>query len=253
LGIEDLLRVIHRLKIYGLKTIEITGGGDPTLYQYINELIEECYRAMLKIGFITNGVALLDNVLESSLRMLSWLRVSMNCLDYVPSVDLPKIEGTLGFSYVVNDRTKMDTLLKVKQYAEKHKAKYVRIVPNCQTSFEEQDKNNRELPQLAKNMGEPFFYQAKEFKRPRECWWGYFKPFILHDSYVYPCSSVVLNDNADRRFHDRYRWCKMEDLPSLYSQSIKPLSSENCEHCVFFTQNELLTDLNSPNNHKDFI
>jgi MoaA/NifB/PqqE/SkfB family radical SAM enzyme len=253
LNLEDLLHVIERLRKIGLKTVEITGGGDPTLYRYINELIENCYISGLQVGLITNGIELKDKVSDCNLDKLSWVRISMNCLDYVPDIKIPEIKGTLGFSYVINDRTTYHTLYKVRDYANEHQAKYVRIVPNCQASFEEQDKNNRTLPKLARELGHLFFYQTKEFRRPKECYWGYFKPFILHDSYVYPCSSVVLNDNSDRRFHERYRWCKMVNLPKLYSNNVVGLSSEGCEHCVFTVQNEMLIGLLEKTGMENFV
>lgn len=248
----DLVNVVRKLRELGLKTIEFTGGGDPTLYPCINELIKEFSEYGLKVGFITNGVEL-HRLSRSSLDVLTWLRISTNSLDYVSYIDIPAVSCTLGFSYVINGKTTMDTLKKIKSMAYEHQAKYVRLVPNCQASYEEQDKNNRELPNLARELGEPFFYQTKEFRRPEECYWAYCKPFILHDGYTYPCSSVVLNDTADRQFHSRFRWVHMGDLPHVYSTELVGLSSKDCDHCVFYNQNQMLIELRNGSPMSDFV
>ena len=115
----------------------------------------------------------------------------MNCLDYFSHVDIPKIKGTLGFSYVMNEKTDQDVLDRLDLHVEQHAPKYVRIVPNCLATFEEQEKNNRMYGKLVKGWGHPYFYQEKIFDTPKECYWGYFKPFWLHDNYVLPTEFLV--------------------------------------------------------------
>lgn len=250
---EEVISLVSKLSKIGLKTVEWTGGGDPTLWEPINEAIKYCNRLGLKQGFITNGVQLNEKIREMPLIYLTWIRISMNCLDYVKEINIPEFGGTLGFSYVLKGWQDIGTLEKIKKYAEDHKVKYVRLVPNCQATDEEQQENNEHLPTIADRMGEPFFYQKKEFKRPQKCYWCYFKPFLLHDGYVYPCSSVVLNDNADRQFHSKYRWVPMERLVAQYSNTVNSFPTDNCDHCVFFKQNDLLTNLLELNGMEDFV
>ncbi len=78
------------------------------------------------------------------------------------------------------------------------------------------------------------------FERSEKCYWCHIKPFVLHDGYVYPCSSVVLNSDADGKFNDQYRWTKMEDLQDKYEEEMKPFSTDNCNHCVFKQQNDVI-------------
>jgi MoaA/NifB/PqqE/SkfB family radical SAM enzyme len=255
-----LRKVIARLQNVGLRTVEWTGGGDPTLYEKINEMIEYCSLRKLKQGLITNGVALKENISSSSLEKLSWIRISMNCLEYVQDISIPRFKGTLGFSFVLNSTINNEVLAKVKEYADKYKAKYVRLVPNCQATDEEQEENNRTYPKVAESMGEPFFYQVKSFQQPASCYWCYFKPFLLHDGYAYPCSSVVLNGTADKRFHEKFRWCEIESLPSKYNRdkilkdgSFPPFPTKDCDHCVFTMQNDLLHTLREKSGMEDFI
>jgi organic radical activating enzyme len=251
-AIYDLLK---NMRARGLKTVEWTGGGDPTLYPYINEVISVANSLGLQQGFITNGISLVNNISEFSFSYLKWIRISMNSLDYDKIVQIPfnHFSGVLGFSYVMNERTTEDILKKLHEYVIAFKPSYVRIVPNCQATDEQQKANNKKYSEQVESWGEPFFYQKKEFCKPERCWWGYIKPFVLHDNYVYHCSSVVLNDNADRQFHQKYRWCSVEELPKKYDKLIECYVPTGCDHCVFTRQNNLIDDILHPNDMVNFV
>ena len=255
-AVQDLILNIYN---YGLKSVEWTGGGDPTMWHSINEMIEwlnnwsHLSYLEIKQGMITNGVAVTEKISQKNLDMLTWLRISMNCLDYVPTINIPEIKGTLGFSYVVNDKTTEDVWERLDKYVCLYRPSYVRIVPNCQATDEQQVENNRMLGEMVEKKGKPYFYQAKVFQKPDECYWCYLKPFLLHDGWVYPCSSVVLNYDAERKFHEKYRWEKMEDLPLIYAKKVRPFPTEHCNHCVFFNQNELIRSIIHPSGMEDFI
>ena len=250
----DLLQdTIIELLGVGLKTVEWTGGGDPTLYPKINEMISFCHKLGLEQGLITNGVQLAEKVSRESLNVLKWVRISMNCLEYVGDIAIPEIPGTLGFSYVYNEKTTSETIEKIRQYAAIHRAEYVRVVPNCLATDEQQERNNVELAEFVKTVGYPFFYQAKHFRRPASCYWGLFKPFVLHDGWVYPCSSVVLNESADRQFHERFRMCRLEKLPQLYLDEAEPVPTTYCNHCVFYPQNAILGEMLNRHGMENFI
>lgn len=240
LNYQDVMEILSELKNLGLKTVEWTGGGDPTMYKDINYVMESAHELGLQQGFITNGILLKDKITEQNLNRLSWLRISMNCLDYVPDVDIPEIKGVLGFSYVMNERTDALVLAKMHRMIIRHKPEYVRVVPNCIATTEQQERNNALYSAGVKKWGFPYFYQAKIFDRPDYCYWCYFKPFVLHDGFVYPCSSVVLHSGSEGKFHEKFRWTRMEDLPAMYDVEMTPFLPNNCDHCVFKEQNDLI-------------
>jgi len=252
LDVDMLKDIILKLFYYGLKTVEWTGGGEPTLWHSIEEMIAWTASHKIKQGLITNGLEL-AKISKKNLDTFKWIRISMNCLDYVDAIEVPKIQGTLGFSYVMNEKSDSKVMLRLFDFVERHKPAYVRIVPNCQATDVEQEHNNRELSELVKLWGPPYFYQAKIFQKPDKCYWCYLKPFLLHDGWVYPCSSVVLNYDAERKFHEKYRWEKMEDLPLIYNQKIRPFPTDHCNHCVFFEHNELIKNIIQPSGMEDFI
>jgi len=253
LEFDDVYCLINNLIPKGLKTVEITGGGEPTLYPWINDVIEYIAKCGLKQGLITNGILLKERITQENLDRLSWVRISMNCLDYMSSIDIPDIKGTLGFSYVINEKTESLRLQGLYNHVKKYNPKYVRIVPNCQSTAEEQEGNNREYGDMVERWGHPYFYQAKHFSSPERCWWGFFKPFVLHDGWTYPCSSVVLNDDADRKFHEKYRWVKIDKLHMAYESHAIPFNPKSCNSCVFANQNNIIDSLANPNEMEDFI
>ena len=240
LHVQDLVALLDSLVDMGLKTVEWTGGGDPTMYEGINEIIKVAGTMGLEQGMITNGILLEDKLTEHSLDLLKWVRVSINSLEYVHEVKLPEIKGTLGLSYVMNEKTSHEVLDCIKQHVEKYNPEYVRVVTNCLATDSEQVRNNEYYPSLVKTWGKPYFYQPKVFERSEKCYWCYLKPFVLHDGFVYPCSSVVLNSGADGRFHEKYRWVRMEDLQDKYEEEMESFSPDNCNHCVFKQQNDLI-------------
>jgi MoaA/NifB/PqqE/SkfB family radical SAM enzyme len=249
---DTLVNFIDDMKYLGLKTIEWTGGGDPTMFDRLPDMINYCDILNLEQGLITNGL-LLQQRLGKLVSKLKWVRISMNCLDYSDFVTLPSIKGTLGFSYVMNDKTTDDTLKRLNAHVRKYNPSYVRIVPDCQATFKKQEENNRTFSALVTKWGSPYFYQAKEFLKPKKCWWGHFKPFLLHNGWVYPCSSVVLNEDSNRTFHNNYKWFKMEDFVKHYSKEIKPFPNGSCNKCVFAPQNNMITSLLNPTGMENFV
>ena len=252
LDFDELISIIYQLEYLGLKTVEWTGGGDPLMYKSIYDAIDFCHEVGLKQGLITNGL-LLSEFSASRLDKLAWIRVSMNCLDYVDGITIPEISGTLGFSYVMNEKTTGLVMESLHCYVKKYEPEYVRIVPNCQATFAEQERNNEVLSATVENWRGPYFYQEKQFEAPKNCWWCYFKPFLLHDGYVYPCSSVVLNDLSERQFHNRYRWTLGDNLYRIYKEKMEPYPTSSCNKCVFKPQNDIIESILNPPIHEDFI
>lgn len=248
--IEAAKKAIYDFGCLGAKTIEFTGGGEPTLYKGINELILHSYNLMYKIGLITNGIKL-SRIMDENLDRLEWLRISLNSLDYVKDIDVPKIKGTLGFSYVINDRTTEKTLEKIRWYKEKYEATYVRIVPNCLSV--ETIKESREKAQSLLRQPGKFFFQSKKYEVPKRCWIGYLKPFIAPDGYVYACSA---NPLIGRKFDTRFRIGHISDVRKIYDCNVfVPFDTSICQEgkCFFKEHNDLIEDLICEIEHEDFI
>jgi len=118
----------------GLKGVILTGGGEPCLYPHFDEIVYYIASTRrLKIALITNGTIL--NHL-STLHYFSWIRISINNFKGWESkirVPLSKINEncTIGASLVYSGENKKITKRQLIKFANKIKAEYVRIIPNC--------------------------------------------------------------------------------------------------------------------------
>lgn len=253
LSLEQSVQVLSDFKTLGAKTVELTGGGDPTMYKYVNEVIEFAAYNYDGVGLITNGVRL-DNISYKNLSRLTWLRISLNSLDYVEdiNIDVPS-NVTLGFSYVITDLSNEKQLEKVAAYADKYNATYVRIVPNC-LSIEDINKST-EMVQHYLNKHSKFFFQQKKYTVPERCWMHLIKPFVNADGFVYHCSA---NPLIDRQFNSNFRLCSIDDIVKTWENSYgnpKAFNTCNCQEgkCFFAEHNDLIEQVISPCNHKDFV
>jgi MoaA/NifB/PqqE/SkfB family radical SAM enzyme len=120
LTMDTVRGYIDQLLPLGLKSIILSGGGNPILYKNgednFNTAVDYLHSKGLEIGVITNGMPMVEypdgrkswkNVRPETLDKLTWVRISMSGLDhregvvYVPDID--KTKTTLGFSYVAHD------------------------------------------------------------------------------------------------------------------------------------------------------
>lgn len=247
---HDIAVALREFRRLGSRTVEFTGGGDPTMYPYIESLINDAYRIGYKIGLITNGVFLNENISNEFLQKLEWVRVSLNSLEYVNEIELniPK-NVTLGFSYVWNEKSDGAMLEKIAEYAEKHHAAYVRIVPNCLTA-ETMEQSTKDVVPLIEKYPR-FFWQQKTHTKPESCLMGYIKPFVNSDGYIYHCSASPL---IERKFTQHFRMGHISEIRKIW-EGQQPFDTSLCQDgkCFFREHNELIQQIQLPIAHKDFI
>lgn len=247
LPLDIMMDAVSQFAALGLLSVEVTGGGDPLCHPHIAELIEWLLNVDLEVGLITNGVRL--RTLPSHLRrQLSWVRISLNVLDYKEEVWIPKDLPNLGFSYVWNQRSTVEKLDQVSEYAQKYNAKYVRVVPDC-LSAQRIDEARKAVAPLMR-VYPRFFFSMKGYDKPEECWLGYLRPFLNADGYVYRCSA---NPLIQRKFHPHFRMCHHTGILQFWKQTAKPFSTDKCGLCFFKEQNELLSSVINPVEHGKFI
>tara|TARA_Y100000310_G_scaffold340803_1_gene437833 strand:+ start:313 stop:1233 length:921 start_codon:yes stop_codon:yes gene_type:complete len=248
LDIVDIIGAITELRMLGLRTVELTGGGDPAMYEGISALINFIYKQGLKIGFITNGIRLSE---ITNLDMLSWLRISMNSLDIVDDIDIPSLPPhvTLGFSYVVNEKMTQETLTKIFAKMGAHNVEYLRVVPNCLS-----EKTIKESHQAVAGLldNPKIFYQQKSRRKPHHCRIGYLKPFLNADGYFYHCSA---NPLIDRKFNPNFRMGRIDEIDKIWSNPYGTFDTTICQEgkCFFKEHNDCLDLFSLLIKHKDFV
>jgi hypothetical protein len=119
LTFKQIDNYISQLIPLGLKSVILSGGGNPILYRdgdkNFNTLVLYLYLKGLEIGLITNGTPLVEvngrktwkGVDPNTLDMLKWVRISLSGWDHTQDrIDTPDFDQsvtTLGGSYVLHD------------------------------------------------------------------------------------------------------------------------------------------------------
>jgi hypothetical protein len=271
LSFPVIQQVVEEMMALGLKTVELTGAGDPSLYKCkltgktINDVIDYLFEKGLQIGMITNGVRLTSLVKQECLDKLSWLRISLSGLDRQNTCvaqpvypDVPQIKGVLGFSFVWSPHHKLGMLKQIASFADKHGANFVRIVPDCldiekQKAFKKKvGKNIDYLNQLYER--ELLFYQTKDYSVYPRCRIGWLKPFLNADGYFYHCSAVPLYNQA---FTPHWRMGHYTQIKNIWMEgkAFIGFNPDKCEKgkCFYCDQNEMIDDVVSPGVHKEFV
>ena len=256
LPFDELCDATQQFIDLGIKTVEITGGGDPLMYPQINEYLAFLFAAKLQVGMITNSLGINKVLDKELLNQLTWIRISSNVLDYKDRIHIPEgYPGTLGFSYCWTEGfSTKEQLQRIQAIALANNVKYIRVVPDCLGDREKINRQDTLLIPLIRELGEPFFYQQKDFGTPNQCYLAYWKPFLYCDGYVFPCSSTVLNQDADRTFNEKYRWCHWKDVKKIYGESVvSAIDASLCDHCVFCAQNATLEFALNKQSMEDFF
>lgn len=270
--LETIKDYVLKLKTRGLKSVIITGGGEPTLYPEINDLIRWIrFEQNLKVSLITNGTNF-DKINKDIFKLLSWIRISINffedwenrignnfCKSYLSN----DCDLGMSFIYTLEQEGKGDELLDIKStfkkiqiLCDKIGSKYIRIAPNCLLSQKELIYQHKKIESILEEVGdERFMHQHKTHNTPSSnvCHQAYFRPFLSEETWddgvpgsVYPCDSVVLNDSSTF-FSKIYQICKPSDILDFIDGKIKmkfnPILS--CHECVFSN------NVNNLNNWKE--
>lgn len=73
---ERMLSIIDNMSEMGVKAVTFSGGGEPLLYQYIEETMEKVLACGIDLSIITNG-SLLDGKKAQLLSKAKWVRISL--------------------------------------------------------------------------------------------------------------------------------------------------------------------------------
>jgi MoaA/NifB/PqqE/SkfB family radical SAM enzyme len=77
--IKKLIALIEDLADWGVKGICFAGGGEPTLHPGLEEAINTCAKTGLESSIITNGFNWSDELIESMVKNMRWIGISIDC------------------------------------------------------------------------------------------------------------------------------------------------------------------------------
>lgn len=249
--LEIIQDYVEKLITRGLKAVILTGGGEPTFYPDFNKLVQWLkYDKKLSVALITNGTN--SNSIDDY-SVFSWIRVSINIFEnWQNKIFLPieKIDNStiIGMSYIDGDKQLENVIEDLKYLKNELKASYIRILPNCLLPKDELEKEHQRINDIfiKYNLNKyQFFHQYKnhEVQNLEICHQSFFRPYLseVDGGTVYPCDSIVLNDQ-NRYFHKKYQICKATDILEFLDKKIslnfKPCN--DCSGCVFSNNIQLL-------------
>ncbi len=76
--LQKMLEILKDSKDIGVKAFEITGGGEPSIYKYFDEMIEKMVEYDFDISIVSNGVLLTEDRIKKMSPKLKWARISID-------------------------------------------------------------------------------------------------------------------------------------------------------------------------------
>lgn len=248
-----LARDIASLKARGLRSVTITGGGEPLLHPQFAEIIALLRGHGLKIGLVTNGIAITQwhpNVFRS----LEWIRISYDASrNSLPSVwsDLPDV----AWSYVyTKGAEKTKELKELIARARRGEVTHLRIVSDIRSA-------QGIPPDLFPDRPPNVIIQDRSTSHTRgakQCWISLLKPVLDTDGLVYPCcgAQYAIKGNA-ARFPERLCMGTISDYVNQFVFPQRPFDGSICDVCYYNEYNKLLSYIklleSGEITHKEFI
>jgi len=260
LDVDYVKDIMSQFKTLGTKAVELTGGGDPTCYKHLDEIVNFLFDNGFSIGMNTNGI--LNNKYDFWDKF-SWIRLSMNSLDKFPEEKVHHIQHIRSGKsppdvtgcYVWNELGPKNINMVI-EYANRNKI-ITRVVPNCITTKDDIDKQMEEIHGFVDNYVGNEFVFVSDFnidtgqRKNNNCYVHHIKPCVFTDGYVYSCPSSELSVENGITLKPEFRICKGDEVSDYYQNHFE-VKERNCYYCKYKQQNEFLENLLIPTKHNEF-
>jgi len=246
LTLEQATRITQHYKDQGALSVEIIGGGDPTMWPHLETYVDFCKELGLSIGMITNGRKLIGYS-SDFLSKFTWIRASVNWLvekwngdEDIPTFNMPE-NVTFSFTYIWNERTTKEHHLRVEKLMDANKhAVAMKIQPDVLTT-KVFDIEPFDDPRV-------FINEKIETARSERCYMQLIKPQIEADGKIYRCSCGALTDKGDML---KYRQVgTIDDPPSLESDDF---DTSQCTLCFYSFYNDIFKIVEQGVMHEEFV
>jgi MoaA/NifB/PqqE/SkfB family radical SAM enzyme len=251
----------------GLKSVEITGGGQPTLYKHINELIDFIADDLkLDMGMNTNAVAASLEVIKHQVHKFKWIRLSLNFLDEERFRNAPYLEKlkaliepmqqqtNITACYIASQNTRTTYLKDVIKFAEDNQI-LSRIAPDCIQSKEDIQRLIQEIKPFVQDSKYCFVSDFNVYLQDRPenfCAMHLVKPMLFTDGYVYACPSSELSLENGKNALEQFRVCKGDEAYQYYTEHFDTFT-RSCTYCKYAKQNEILHAVLKDTDFNNFV
>lgn len=250
MSLETCVDVIGEFYKNGMKSITITGGGEPLMYPHIKECVDNLHSKNVDIGLVTNGL-LLGKSDGDMLNKLTWCRISSGDHRRFTEGYSRQIEKAVNygkdvdwaFSHVVSKEPNLETICKVVDFANKHKNfTHVRLVSDLfipeSIDFEI---IKDELSKQGIHEDKVIYQERKNFTKGAEkCLISLLKPVVDPEGFLYPCCGAQYAEkDPSKDMSESMRMGHYKDLSDIIENS-KHFDGRKCHKCYYSEYNELL-------------
>lgn len=263
LSIEDHKKIIDGSVASGARAVTITGGGEPTLYPEIDELMEYCFLKKLDVGLVSNAYSI-DRVSVEPLGGCTWIRISVSDERGLASKPRKALESLVpktpdvdwSFSYVVTNDIDYEKMAEVVNFANEYRFTHVRLVSDLLDLDGTPDMVDVRA-RLSEIVSDKLvIYQGrKEFSRGRKkCWISLLKTLIGSDGKMYPCCGTqYAEDPPAMKYSEAMCMGNALDIKKMIDAQ-EPFDGSRCIRCYYGNYNELLDLLLSNGlRHMNFV
>lgn len=257
--LEMYIEGVQQFYKLGTRAIEITGGGEPTLYSYINQAMTIFHNIGMHIGVNSNCID--SQLIEQQVwGYCDWVRASMNVFDYHYNLDLSHIKNSgtsISACYIWNSLSDFNKLREVVKFCTDEKIP-CRIAPDCITSLDHIDKSVIEIREMLKSLGDNEYVFLSDFnittKRPNNlCYTFMIKPCFYTDGNIYACPSAELAIENNNQIQQKTFICKYNEVESFYTnpEAIKPKNID-CSYCKYVKQMDIIHEVLTETSNNEF-
>lgn len=276
---EKALEIIDDCAAMGVKAIQFTGGGEPTVHKDHLKIFAHAQAKGIETSLVTNGVRLAP---VPEIMKMAWVRVSVDAGKEATYMDVRRVskmhwrkvwinvealvehgyEGVLGIGFVVTPENYRD-ICQATWLARKAGAGNIRI--GAVFSKEGVGFYGDTIEEIAHEIRKAKRLESEDFKvidlfgrrigdleggRPEHpfCGYQYFTTYIGGDLNVYRCCNTAytpsgkLGSLKDRTFSDLW-----------YEEVAKPFNAKSCQYCQFRGQNDAINEALNPPEHENFV
>ena len=247
---------VDQFRKLGTKALELTGGGEPTLYPYIDACLDYFFKIGFSVGLITNGTSLFR--VERFLKKFAWVRVSLNTIDYVNDFNIDKWIGcneNFSFCYIWNEHS-FGNIHKINEFVNKYK-KPCRISPDCIKPLNDIEFDLIKIKEIISNIKNNDYLFLSDFnttvsRRNNNCYIHFIKPAFYTDGYIYSCPSAELAIENDKKINKSAIICHSSNVYEFYNNLSTVPIEHDCSYCKYSKQQDLIEDVLTETNHNDF-
>jgi MoaA/NifB/PqqE/SkfB family radical SAM enzyme len=248
LSLDALVRFADESLAIGVKTWELTGGGEPLLHPHINELMSELHDRGFSVGLMTNGIAL-DFLTHPE--FFKWIRISLHADNSrwpqlaTAAKDLAS-RVKVTFAYTATQQN-AGHLAAVCEWAEKYNLR-VKIEPDW---FRVDDLVFRRWLEL-ELLGQDNVFLDPVMpcveRTDERCYMHLVKPFAYTDGWLYSCACAI---ESKRDVLPKFQLCRMNEIQEFYRTNILSIATD-CPKCKYEDHNRLCRDILEPLDDPEF-